>query len=137
MASQLSAYDNLLLEYKPRPIRNQRDHARALRHIDRIMRKGPHLPRAESELVEVLATLIQNYESAEFPTPRVSPAEKLAHLIEVHGVTKAEVAAATGIPRSTITNVIAGRRQLSTANVGKLAQYFNVSPAEFISMPDA
>jgi antitoxin component HigA of HigAB toxin-antitoxin module len=45
MATKLSNYDSLLLEYKPRPIRNERDHTRALRQIDKIMRRGPKLPR--------------------------------------------------------------------------------------------
>jgi len=135
MATKLSNYDSLLLEYKPRPIRNERDHARALRQIDKIMRRGPKLPRAESELVEVLATLIENYESVAQPTPQVSPADRLAHLIDARGVTNAEVAAATGIPRSTITNVIAGRRKLSTANVARLANYFDVPAGDFIEAP--
>ena len=135
MATKLSDYDTLLLEFKPRPIRTERDHARALRQIDKIMRRGPKLPRAESDLVEVLATLIENYEAVRHPTPQVSPADRLAHLIDTRGVMKAELAAATGIPRSTITNVIAGRRKLSTANVARLASYFNVASDEFIESP--
>ncbi len=135
MATKLSTYDSLLLEFKPRPIRNERDHARALRQIDTIMLRGPKLPRAESELVEVLATLIENYELAIHPTPQVSPADRLAHLIDARGITNAEVAAATGIPRSTITNVIAGRRKLSTANVARLANYFDVPAGDFIESP--
>jgi len=132
MATKLSNYDSLLLQFKPRPIHNERDHARALRQIDTIMRRGPKLPRAESELVEVLATLIENYESVAHPTPQVSPADRLAHLIVARGLTNAEVAAATGIPRSTITNVITGRRKLSTANVARLADYFDVPAGDFI-----
>jgi HTH-type transcriptional regulator/antitoxin HigA len=135
MATQLSNYDSLLLQFKPRPIRSERDHARALRQIDTIMRRGPKLPRAESELVEVLATLIENYESISHPTPKVSPADRLAHLIDARGLTNAEVAVATGIPRSTITNVINGRRKLSTANVARLADYFDVPAGDFIESP--
>lgn len=135
MTTKLSDYDSLLLEFKPRPIHNERDHARALSQVDKIMRRGPKLPRAESELVEVLATLIENYEAITHPTPQVSPAARLAHLIEARGITKADLAAATGIPRSTITNVIAGRRKLSTANVARLASYFNVATGDFIESP--
>lgn len=62
-----SAYETLLLEIKPRPIRSARDHARALRQIDGIMRRGPRLARAESEIVEVLATLIDQYEEQNPP----------------------------------------------------------------------
>lgn len=63
------SYDELLLKFKPRPIRNARDHARVLRQVDEIMRLGPQLPKAASEIVEVLSTLIEDYESTEFPMP--------------------------------------------------------------------
>ncbi len=45
---------------------------------------------------------------------------------------KAEVARATGIPRSTITNVLSGRRQISKENVIRLAAYFHVDPGVFL-----
>jgi HTH-type transcriptional regulator/antitoxin HigA len=135
MATKLSNYDSLLLEFKPRPILNKRDHARALRQIDTIMRRGPKLPRAESELVEVLAALIENCELFTHPGPQASPADRLAHLIDARGITNAELAAATGISRSTITNVIANRRKFSTANVARLANYFEVPAGDFIESP--
>jgi len=34
-----------------------------------------------------------------------------------------------------ITDILAGRRNVSTANVAKLAKYFHVSPAVFIAKP--
>ena len=38
----------------------------------------------------------------------------------------------TDIPRSTISAVLAGRRQISKVNVMKLADYFGVSPSVFL-----
>ncbi len=127
-----TGYKSLLLDYVPRPIRNDRDLARVHQQIEKLMRK-PNLPRAESEILEVLSTLVDTYETAEHPTPQVPPNDMLAHLIEVRGVTSAEVARQSSIPRSTISNVLAGRRALSTANIASLAVYFNVSPAVFIT----
>jgi HTH-type transcriptional regulator/antitoxin HigA len=132
MITKLSAYDSLLLEYKPRPIRTQREHRRALQQVEQLIRQhGPHPPRAEGELIAVLSTLIESFEVDQFPRRKPSPAETLAHLVDAKQVTKAEVARTTGIPRSTITNVLSGRRQITKDNASKLAGYFSVAPAVF------
>ncbi len=133
MVTKLTAYDSLLLKYKPRPIRNEREHRRALRHVEELIgRHGPSPPRAEGELIAVLSTLIESYEVAMTPRRKPTPAETLQHLIEAKEVTRAEVARATGIPRSTITNVLSGRRQISKENVIRLATYFHVDPGVFL-----
>jgi len=125
--STLTSYQSLLLNYEPRPIWTEVAYHKALRHVEKLMR--PRQSRAESELVGVLATLIEQYESREYPTPKSPPREMLAHLMEARGVGQAAVARATGIPPSTISAVLAGRRKLSTANIAALSAYFHVSPA--------
>ena len=130
MVTKLTAYDSLLLKYKPRPIRNDREHRRALKHVEELISEhGPTPPRAEGELIAVLSTLIESYEVQASPRRKPTPAETLEHLIESKEVTRAEVARATGIPRSTITNVLSGRRQISKENVTRLASYFHVDPS--------
>ncbi len=126
-----TAYETLLLDYLPRPIRSRTAYVRALRQVETLMSK-PHLGRAESEMVELLATLIEQYEATEHPTPSSTPTELLEHFLEVRNLTKAQLARETSIPRSTITNVLAGRRALSKANAVKLAKYFGVSLSLFI-----
>ena len=132
--STLTNYQSLLLDYEPRPIRSEAAYRKALRHVEELMR--PRLSRAESELVEVLATLIEQYESREHPTPKSPPHEMLAHLMEARGVVaQVAVARATGIPRSTLSAVLAGRRKLSIANIAVLSGYFHVSPSAFMNIP--
>ena len=132
MSTTMTEYQALLQEYTPRPMRSERAYKRALRQVDELMSR-PKLSRAESELLEVLATLVEQYESMEHPTPANPPERMLAHLIEAKGISQAELSRAAGIPRSTISAVLAGRRQISKANVSKLAAYFGVSPAVFLS----
>jgi HTH-type transcriptional regulator/antitoxin HigA len=131
----MTAYQELLLDYSPRPIRNDREYRRTMRSVEGLMKK-PKLSRAESELLELLATLAEQYESAEHPTPRASQADLLAHLIDARGITQAELARQTGIPRSVITNVLKGRRKMSQANLARLSKYFRVSAAEWIDSGD-
>ena len=133
MVTKLTAYDSLLLKYKPRPIRNDREHRRALKQVEALIgQHGPSPPRAEGELIAVLSTLIESYEVEMTPRRKPTPAETLEHLIESKEVTRADVARATGIPRSTITNVLSGRRQISKENVTRLANYFHVDPGVFL-----
>ena len=133
MVTKLTPYDSLLLKYKPRPIRNDREHRRTLKQVEElIIQHGPNPPRAEGELIAVLSTLIESYEIEVTPRRKPTPAETLEHLIESKEVTRAEVARATGIPRSTITNVLSGRRQISKQNVTRLANYFHVDPSVFL-----
>ena len=130
-----TAYESLLLDYLPRPVRTQREYDQACRQIAKLMSGGPNLPQAESELLEILSLLVAQYESTEHAIRDASPAEMLAFLIDARGVSNAAVARETGIPRSVITDILAGRRNISTANVAKLAAYFHVSPAVFIAEP--
>jgi antitoxin component HigA of HigAB toxin-antitoxin module len=129
--NDMTAYESLLLEYKPRPIRSAADHLRALKQIERLMKPNPG--RAESELVEVLATLIEQYESTRFPTPRLSPAQRLGELLAAREISQASLSQETGIGTATISSVLAGRRGISKANAIKLAEFFGVSPGDFIA----
>ena len=131
MTTAATAYDNLLLDVRPRPIRSKSAYHRALHHVERLMSK-PHLCAAESEMVELLSLLIEQYEAADHPTPACSPAQLLDHLLEARSIAKAQLARDTGIPRSVITNVLAGRRAISKATAVKLASYFGVSLQLFI-----
>src|SRR5258708_310461 len=134
-----TAYDNLLLDDRPRPIRSKAAYQQAIRHGERLMSK-PHLSPAESEMAELLSLLIEQYEAVEHPTPECSPAELLEHFVEVRAMTKSQLARETGIPRSVLTNVLAGRRAISKATAVKLARYFGVplnlfiQPASLISI---
>jgi HTH-type transcriptional regulator / antitoxin HigA len=132
-----TAYESLLLDYLPRPVRTQREYEQACRQIAKLMSRGPELPQAESELLEILSLLVAQYESMQPLIRDASPAEMLAFLLDARGVSNAAVARETGIPRSVITDILAGRRRISMANVAKLAKYFHVSPAVFIAEPAA
>jgi HTH-type transcriptional regulator/antitoxin HigA len=126
------AYRELLQEYLPRPIRSERDYKKALRTVDELMSREK-LSRAEDELLDVLVALVEQYESIQYPTPSSPPDRILAHLIESKGVTQAALAAATGIPRSAIGAILAGRRAIAEDQIHRLSQYFGVPPAVFMA----
>ena len=128
--SAAAEYRRLLTKYAPQPIRSQKGYERAISQLEELMVPRPNAAR--SLLIEVLATLIEKYESREHPTPEVPPAEMLAKLLKNREVKPIEVAKATGIPPATLSNVLAHRRGLSKQNAFKLGEYFGLSPIVFM-----
>jgi antitoxin component HigA of HigAB toxin-antitoxin module len=115
----------------PRPIRTKRQLTAAYHEIDRLMRL-PKLSADERDYLELLSMLVEKYEAAQEPPPDVSQGQMLDHLLEARKLTQAQVAKATGISANLLSNVRAGRRELSKDNLRKLSKYFNVSPAVWL-----
>lgn len=128
--STATEYRQLLTKYTPRPIRSRTAYEQALEQLESLMTPRPNA--AQSMLIEMLSTLIEKYESREYPTPEVAPAQMLAKLLQTKGVTAAEVAKTTGIPAATLSNVLAERRGISKQNAYKLGEFFGLSPIVFL-----
>ena len=101
---------------------------RVVEHLMSLSKPSRHQLR----FLELLSTLVENHEELEYPLPKVSLARTLAHLIESKGASKAEVARTTKVSASTISDVLGGRRSLSTENIKRLSTYFHVSPSLFL-----
>lgn len=127
-----ATYANLLKEAQPRVIRDEKTHQRALKWIDRLM-KLQRLSPAQETLLELLSKLVNDYEEELYPTPGAPPREILQHLLENSGKSQADFARAIGIPRSTISEVLKGKRSISLENAFRLAEFFHVDPSLFLS----
>ena len=124
-------YLDLVRELPLRPLRSEADLDRAIAMIDRLSDRASLAPE-EDDYLEVLAVLVEAYETEHEPEPVVSTAAMLRHLIEAKGVTQAEVAGATGAGESTISEVLSGKREVSRKVMRALADYFRVDPAVFL-----
>jgi len=127
-----ASYPDLLRQAQPEIISDDRSHQRALRTVESLIKK-PRLTKAEGKLLDLLAKLIDDYEETIYPTPEVSPSRMLKHLIEAKGTTQAELARLTGVPRSTISEALKGKRSISVENAFRLAAYFHVEPSLFLA----
>jgi HTH-type transcriptional regulator/antitoxin HigA len=131
-AMAAATYANLLKEAQPRVIHDEKTHHRALKWIDRLM-KLPRLSPAQETLLELLSKLVNDYEEELYPTPDVPPRRILQHLLHESGKSQAEFARAISIPRSTISEVLKGKRSISVENAYRLAEYFHVEPSLFLA----
>lgn len=114
-----------------RPIRNDRELAKAHKTIERLMDK-PKLSRDESDYLEVLSMLVVKYEAAVDPPRDISHSDMLAFYMEAKGVSQAEVSRGTGVSATTISNVRAGRRDFSRADIRRLCEYFHCQPSVWL-----
>ena len=87
---------------------------------------------AQETLLELLSKLVNDYEEELYPTPDV-PRDMLQHFLESSGKSQAEFARTVGIPPSTISEVLKGKRSISVENAYRLAEYFHVDPMLFFA----
>ena len=128
-----TTYKGLLQEIVPRPIASERSYKRTLGQIEHLMRK-PKKTRAEDDMIELLATLVEQYEIRRgYADPMLSPRDRLAGLMEARRMTQTELALAAGVPRTAINEVLAGKRAISKTNAVRLAKFFGVPIEELIA----
>jgi len=128
-----TTYKELLQEFVPRPVVSERAYQRTLKQIERLMRKAKKT-RAEDDMLELLATLVEQYEIRNgYPNPVVSPRERLAGLIEARQLTQTDLSRRSNVPRTTINEILCGKRSISKSNAVRLAEYFGVPIEEFIA----
>jgi HTH-type transcriptional regulator/antitoxin HigA len=106
------------------PIRNQRDHARALREIERLWGSSPRTPAADK--LEVLVTLVDAYESRHHPIDPPDPIDAIRFRLEQMGLTRRDLVDIIG-SRARISEVFNRRRPLTITMIAKLREKLGIS----------
>ncbi len=119
------SYLELVLSFPLAVIRSD-DHLEAAQEVlDRLLAKG-ELDEGEQMYLDALSDLVASYEDEHYAIAPASDADMLRHLMEAKGVTQTMIGRETGIAKSTISEVLAGRRPFSRQTIRKLADYFHV-----------
>lgn len=82
---------------------------------------GPH---PLDDLVRLVIQRITDYEAIHYPIPDADGAEMLGFMLDQRGISQNELARATGIPQSTISNLMNRKREFTVAHARAFAQYF-------------
>ena len=115
-----------------RPIRNDDDHAAALREIERLW--GAAAGTEDGDKLDVLATLVEKYEDGRFPVTDVSdPIDFLNYAIEELGHTQAELAELLG-SRSRASEVLNRKRPLTVEMIYRIGEAWKI-PADLLVRP--
>lgn len=95
-----------------KPIKTTTDHAWAMEQIDALMLKD-ELPEEDVRYLEVLAILVEKYESEHFPVELPTPVEAIEFRIDQLEINRSQLANMIGFPKSRISEVLNGKRKPS------------------------
>jgi HTH-type transcriptional regulator/antitoxin HigA len=128
-----SAYIELLKIFPPRPITAEEELIATQKAIDSLLDKGELTPD-ERDYLNVLGTLVYEYEQTLEPIPDIYGIELLKALIEEFDLRQKDL-----VPifktESIVSDILHEKRQLTTEHIQKLAEFFSVSPAVFFPLP--
>jgi HTH-type transcriptional regulator / antitoxin HigA len=114
-----------------KPIRSESDYERALRRVEELWDspKGS----AESDELDILATLIEAYEQEHYPIELPDPIEAIKFRLEQKGKNSSALIGVIG-QRTRVYEVMQGKRPLSLNMIRNLHQEFDI-PAEVLIQP--
>lgn len=119
------SYLALIQEFPLASIRSEHHLKAAQQVIDRLLARGA-LDSGEATYLDALSDLVAAYEDKHHPIPPPPDAELLRHLIEAKGVTQLQLSRETGVARSSISEVLSGKKPLSRQMMRAFAGYFRV-----------
>lgn len=84
-----------------------------------------------AKLLEVVATLIEQYESENEPVQEAEPRAVLSFLMDQHGLNQSDLKAEIG-SQGVVSEILNGKREINARQAKALAERFGVSPAVFL-----
>lgn len=114
-----------------RPIRTDDDHSAALREIDRLWDAPEGSPDADK--MDVLATLVDAYESRRWPIEPGTPRDMLIYACDEMGRSQVELAELLG-SQSQASDLLSGRQQVSLEVARKISTAWAI-PIQLLVTP--
>ena len=114
-----------------KPIRNARDHDKALREIERLW--GAPEGSSRGDRLEVLIALADAYERMRHPIDQPDPIDAIRFRLEQQGLGPRALVGVIG-SRTRVYEVLRGARPLTLAMIRRLHERFGI-PAEVLIQP--
>jgi len=114
--------------YPLRVIRTQNDYEKALKSMEAVFDEetGPL-----ADYAETLVILIEHYEEEKFPVEKKQGVEVLKFLMEQNDLKQRDLVGILG-GKSTVSEILNGKRPLNLQHIRVLADKFHVKPATFV-----
>ena len=84
-----------------------------------------------ASLLEIVGDIVSAYEKRYINIGQTESKEVLRYLLDMKNLNQSDLFSV--IPQSNLSAILSGKRQISKTVAGKLAIYFNVNPALFLS----
>jgi HTH-type transcriptional regulator/antitoxin HigA len=124
-------YIKLLSETVPRIIDTEIEHKRLLNEVDKFMDLGENLTDEQAEVLQLLVTLIEQYEDKHYQLKAATPLEILHELMSVRQLKQKDIVEVFG-SKGITSEVINGKRSISKNQAKALGDFFHVSYSLFL-----
>jgi HTH-type transcriptional regulator/antitoxin HigA len=111
-------------------VRNDSDHARALKLVERLWNAQPGSP--EEDLLDVMVTLTESYETRHHAFGSADPVDAILFRMEQGGHSRADLESILG-SKSRASEILRRKRPLSLAMIRRLHAAWNIPLASLIS----
>jgi len=111
-----------------KPIHTERQHRSALREIERLWAARPGTP--EHDTLEVLATLVEDYEDKHQPVYPPDPVAAIRFRVEQLDLDRKALEPSIG-SRARVSEVLSGRRRLTLSMIRRLHKQLGI-PADVL-----
>ncbi|HLO83643.1 MAG TPA: transcriptional regulator [Nostocaceae cyanobacterium] len=127
------SYVDLLQAFPPRPIKSDEELLATQNVIDALIDNAPLTPD-EQDYLDLLGTLVYEYEQTKEPVPDIYGIELLQALMAEYDLQEKDL-----IPvlktESMVVDILTGKSQLTVSQIQELAEFFHLSPAVFLPLP--
>ena|SRR5947209_7007169 len=102
-----------------KPIRTEAQYEAALSRAYSLMQRSLKANSKESDELEILTLLIENYEAVHYPIPPAHPIEAIKFRMDQLGMKSSELSKVLGY-RSRVSEIMSGKRKLTLEMIRKL-----------------
>jgi HTH-type transcriptional regulator/antitoxin HigA len=125
-----TTYSQLLVEFQPKVITTEAEYERNLEIVEKLMACKNRTPE-QTAILQLLVTLIEEFENKHYPIEPAPPHAVLQHLMEAREIKQADLVGIVG-SKGVVSEIVNGKRAISKTQAKVLGEFFNVSPALFI-----
>ncbi|MGB7152061.1 MAG: hypothetical protein WBD45_23085 [Terriglobales bacterium] len=125
-----SEYASLLSTTLPAVIRTEAENERYTAMLQDLDRRGSRLSAAEKRMAQLLTLLIEDFEEKHYALKPSDPVSVLRELILANNLKQKNLLDIFGTP-SIVSEILHGKRQLTTEHIRRLSRRFHVSPEVF------
>jgi HTH-type transcriptional regulator/antitoxin HigA len=123
-------YATLLSKTLPAVIHSEKENEHYIALLEELDHRPGKLTPAEQRLAELLTLLVEDFEEKHYALKPASGIEALEELMDANHLKQKDLINVFGTP-SIISEVLNGKRKLTTEHIRRLSRRFNVSPELF------
>jgi HTH-type transcriptional regulator / antitoxin HigA len=112
-------------------IKTEEEYEKALIQLESVFSAQPNTP--EGEILEILSLLIHDYEQKNHKIESLAPLEALKYEMEEQGISQSGLAKKFGMSKSSISEIINGRKQMSVKFMKYLHNDLGISAKVLLS----